>query len=122
MMIRLATQVITTEAIILVHLVQDLVEVVENNFMKKTILIFLAFVVPHITFAQQISAGSEAVQTIFYALLGIILSAVGYFVIDLITPGHLGRSIKEEQNLSAALVVAASMLSTAMIISAVMLS
>lgn len=45
-----------------------------------------------------------------YGGLGILLLVIGYYVIDLLTPGNLGREIVEERSANAAIIVAAGLL------------
>lgn len=45
-----------------------------------------------------------------YTGVGIALLTLGFFVLDLLTPGHLGRHIHEQRSVNAALVLAAGFL------------
>ncbi len=45
-----------------------------------------------------------------YTGVGIVLLILGFYALDLLTPGHLGRHIYEGRSLNAALVVAAGFL------------
>jgi uncharacterized membrane protein YjfL (UPF0719 family) len=45
-----------------------------------------------------------------YTGVGIALLTLGFFVLDLLTPGHLGRHIHEQRSLNAAIVLAAGFL------------
>ncbi len=45
-----------------------------------------------------------------YTGVGIALLALGFFALDLLTPGHLGRHIHEQRSVNAALVLAAGFL------------
>ena len=45
-----------------------------------------------------------------YTGVGIALLVLGFFVLDLLTPGHLGRHIAEERSVNAAIVLAAGFL------------
>ena len=45
-----------------------------------------------------------------YGLVGIALLALGYVVIDLLTPGHLGKLILVEQNRNAGIIAVGAML------------
>ena len=45
-----------------------------------------------------------------YTGVGIALLVLGFFVLDLLTPGHLGRHIAEERSVNAAVVLAAGFL------------
>ncbi|MCV2487912.1 DUF350 domain-containing protein [Geodermatophilus sp. YIM 151500] len=42
-----------------------------------------------------------------YTGVGLVLLALGYFALDLLTPGHLGRHIYEDRSVNAAVVLAA---------------
>lgn len=54
---------------------------------------------------------SEILSTIAFAGLGAALLAVGYWVIDLVTPGHLGRHVFIDHRRDASLVLGATLLS-----------
>lgn len=41
-----------------------------------------------------------------YAAIGLLILGLGYAVLDLITPGHLGRHIYEERSVNAGIVLA----------------
>lgn len=45
-----------------------------------------------------------------YTGVGIVLLALGFFVLDLLTPGHLGRHIYEDRSVNAAVTLAAGFL------------
>jgi uncharacterized membrane protein YjfL (UPF0719 family) len=45
-----------------------------------------------------------------YGVEGVVLMVIGYLVIDLLTPGNLGRILVEERNRDAGLIVAAGLL------------
>jgi uncharacterized membrane protein YjfL (UPF0719 family) len=45
-----------------------------------------------------------------YGVEGIVLMVIGYVVIDLLTPGNLGRILVEERNRDAGLIVAAGLI------------
>jgi len=45
-----------------------------------------------------------------YTGVGIALLVLGFYVLDLLTPGHLGRHIYEHRSLNAALTLAAGFL------------
>jgi uncharacterized membrane protein YjfL (UPF0719 family) len=51
-----------------------------------------------------------------YTGVGIVLLTLGFFVLDLLTPGHLGRHIHEQRSLNAAIVLAAGFLGQGAII------
>ena len=51
-----------------------------------------------------------------YGLVGILLLAVGYKVLDALLPGDLGRQIYTERNTNAALVVSSALVALATIV------
>ena len=51
-----------------------------------------------------------------YTAVGIVLLTLGFFVLDLLTPGHLGRQIHEQRSINAALVLATGFLGQGAII------
>ena len=51
-----------------------------------------------------------------YTGVGLALLALGFFALDLLTPGHLGRHIYEHRSVNAALVLAAGFLVQGMVI------
>ncbi len=51
-----------------------------------------------------------------YTGVGIALLTLGFFVLDLLTPGRLGRHIHEERSVNAALVLAAGFLAQGAVI------
>lgn len=46
-----------------------------------------------------------------YGVLGVALLVIGYLVIDLLTPGHLGRTLVDDRSPNAAVVAGAGLLS-----------
>lgn len=52
----------------------------------------------------------ELGQIAAWAALGIVLLAVGYWVVDLLTPGRLGELLYEQHNVNAGVVVASGLL------------
>ncbi len=51
-----------------------------------------------------------------YTTVGLVLLALGYLALDLLTPGHLGRRIYEDRSVSAAIVLSAGFLAQGAII------
>ena len=51
-----------------------------------------------------------------YTGVGIVLLALGFLVLDLLTPGHLGRHIHEERSVNAGIVLAAGFLAQGLVI------
>ncbi len=56
------------------------------------------------------------VGMIVYSLLGLIVLAVAFKMIDWLTPGNLAKQIAEEKNLALAVVIAGAMLGISIII------
>ena len=51
-----------------------------------------------------------------YTGVGIVLLTLGFLVLDLLTPGHLGRQIHEERSVNAGIVLAAVFLAQGLVI------
>ena len=58
----------------------------------------------------------EIGQTVVWGVMAIALLAIGYGVVDLLTPGKLGRLIYVEHNINAAIVLGSGLLATGMIV------
>lgn len=56
--------------------------------------------------------------TLVYATVGIIMSVIGFKIVDWITPGDLARQIGVEKNMAVALVASALILGICIIIAA----
>ena len=66
--------------------------------------------------------GVDIASGALYGLVGIALLAVGFFVIDMITPGQLGRQLIEDRNRNAGIVVSASLLAVGIIVTSAILA
>lgn len=55
---------------------------------------------------------------LLYGLVGIGLLVLGYLMVDLLTPGKLGRHLTEGRNRNAGIVAASAMLSVGIIVTA----
>jgi uncharacterized membrane protein YjfL (UPF0719 family) len=53
---------------------------------------------------------------LLFGLVGIVLLVIGYRVIDLLTPGDLGRQLCEDRNRNAGVIVGAGVLSIGIIV------
>ena len=51
-----------------------------------------------------------------YTGVGIVLLTLGFLVLDMLTPGHLGRQIHEERSVNAGIVLAAGFLAQGLVI------
>lgn len=60
--------------------------------------------------------GRGALAIVCYALLGLVLLVLGYFVVDITTPGNLSQVIRREGNPNAAMVAASGVFGVALII------
>jgi putative membrane protein len=58
------------------------------------------------------------VSAIVFAIIGLVIYAVGFFLLDRLTPVHIWREINEEKNVAIAVLVGAFAIGIAMIISA----
>lgn len=65
---------------------------------------------------------ADMASGLLYGLVGIVLLVLGYLVIDLLTPGHLGRRLAEERNRNAGLVVSAGMLAIGIIVTSAIIA
>jgi uncharacterized membrane protein YjfL (UPF0719 family) len=59
---------------------------------------------------------TEMGTALLFGLVGIVLLAIGYRTIDLLTPGHLGRQLCEDRNRNAGVIVGSGMLSIGIIV------
>lgn len=59
---------------------------------------------------------SELAGGFLYGAVGIVLLVVGFFVIDLLTPGKLGHLIVHDRNRSAGIVAAAGLISVGAVV------
>ncbi len=60
----------------------------------------------------------SVVSSIVFAIIGVLLLAAAYFVVERITPENTWREIVENKNVALAIIVAAFILGIASIISA----
>lgn len=58
----------------------------------------------------------ELLSTLAFAVVGMGVLAAGYVMVDLVTPGHLGRHVFVDHKRDAALVLASSMVALGMIV------
>lgn len=63
----------------------------------------------------------EILATLLYAIIGLILMMVGYYLFDKITPFDLTKELAEDQNIAVAIVVAVIKMGIVAIIIAAML-
>lgn len=61
---------------------------------------------------------APVVNSIVFALIGIAIYGIGFYVLDRITPYHLWREINEKQNSALAILVGAMAIGLALIIAA----
>lgn len=57
-------------------------------------------------------------STLLYAVVGIVVFAIGFLVLDLLTPGKLWQEIHEKQNTAVAVFAGAVAIGLAMIVAA----
>ncbi|MPY91528.1 MAG: DUF350 domain-containing protein [Acidimicrobiia bacterium] len=58
----------------------------------------------------------ELAQILAWGVVGIVLLAVGYLVVDLLTPGNLGQLIYEQHNVNTAVVLGSGLLALGAIV------
>ena len=54
-------------------------------------------------------------QTLAYAGVGLAILAAGFFLVDALTPGHLGRQVMEDGNPNAAVLLGAFLLALGLV-------
>lgn len=59
---------------------------------------------------------------LLYGVVGIVLLASGYLMVDLLTPGHLGRRLAQDRNRNAGVIAASAMLAVGIIVTSAILS
>jgi len=62
--------------------------------------------------------GRGALAIVLYAALGVILLIIGFYVLDLVTPGRLGKIIKEGRNPNATLLAGSGLAAVGLIVAA----
>jgi uncharacterized membrane protein YjfL (UPF0719 family) len=65
---------------------------------------------------------TELASGFLYGLVGIVLLALGYWMIDALTPGHLGRQLCEDRNRNLGVIVSAAMLSVGIIVTSAIIA
>lgn len=66
--------------------------------------------------------GTEAASGLLYGVVGIVLLALGFFLIDLLTPGKLGRQLAEERNTNAGILVSSALLAIGIIVTSAIIA
>lgn len=69
-----------------------------------------------LSLAETLGRGALAIAS--YAALGVILLIVGFYVIDLVTPGKLSKLIKEDRNPNATLLTGSGLAAVGLIVAA----
>lgn len=49
-----------------------------------------------------ITTGAQIINALIYAMMGIVVLGIGFFVFDMLTPGKLWQEIREGQNVAVA--------------------
>ncbi|GII87143.1 DUF350 domain-containing protein [Sphaerisporangium siamense] len=62
--------------------------------------------------------GRGALAILAYAVLGVLLLIAGFYVIDMATPGKLGKLIQQDRNPNAALLAASGLAAVGLIVAA----
>ncbi len=66
--------------------------------------------------------GVDLASGFLYGLVGIALLALGFFVIDILTPGKLGRQLAEDRNRNAGIIVASGLLAIGIIVTSAIIA
>ena len=59
---------------------------------------------------------------LLFGLVGIVLLALGYRMMDLLTPGNLGRQLCEDRNRNAGIIVSSAMLAIGIIVTSAIIA
>ena len=65
---------------------------------------------------------TELAAGLLYGVVGIVLLALGYRMIDLLTPGNLGRQLCEDRNRNASVIVSSAMLAVGIIVTSAIIA
>ena len=65
---------------------------------------------------------TELAAGLLYGVVGIALLALGFRMIDLLTPGHLGRQLCEDRNRNAGVITSAAMLSIGIVVTSAIIA
>jgi uncharacterized membrane protein YjfL (UPF0719 family) len=65
---------------------------------------------------------TELAAGLLYGCVGIVLLALGYRMIDALTPGNLGRQLCEDRNRNAGIIVSAALLSVGIIVTSAIIA
>ena len=65
---------------------------------------------------------TELGSGMLYGLVGIVLLALGFKMMDALTPGHLGRQLCEDRNRNAGIIVSAAMLAIGIIVTSAIIA
>ncbi len=60
----------------------------------------------------------SVLESVLFGAIGLALALVSFFVMDMMTPGHLGKQLAKDQNTALAIVVGSGILGTCIIIAA----
>ncbi|MEK9155096.1 MAG: DUF350 domain-containing protein [Patescibacteria group bacterium] len=55
-------------------------------------------------------------ESLIYSAIGLVIALVAFFIMDLLTPGHLGKQLAKDQNMALAIVVGSGILGVCIII------
>ena len=69
-----------------------------------------------------VAATDGIIATILYSAIGIVMAAVSFKVVDLLTPGNLSKELTENKNVALAILAGSMILGICLIISAAIAS
>ncbi len=89
-----------------------LIEPLANKMALAFQSVFLGLLVPMDQLATLV------LQTLVFAIIGILIFALAFWIIVKVTPFSVRKEIEEDQNVAIAIVIGAAILSIALVISA----
>ena len=66
--------------------------------------------------------GTELAAGLLYGVVGIVLLVLGYVMIDVLTPGNLGRQLCEDRNRNAGVIVCSALLAIGIIVTSAIIA
>lgn len=74
----------------------------------------LLYIISEISLGESLQKG--LLETVIFAVLGIVFCAIGYKVVDWLIPGDMGKQIADDKNIAIAIVAASMILGICIIV------
>ncbi len=74
----------------------------------------LLYIISEISLGESLQKG--LLETVIFAVLGIVFCAIGYKVVDWLIPGNMGKQIADDKNIAIAIVAASMILGICIIV------